>query len=111
MIQKSLNFRLKCYSVAFTSFFLMYEVKLFEVPVLSPLLVLLSFLPLCLELQKFLLPGGHLVFEDAALHLHASQQPLQLLHLLTPLCGLLLRLLQTLRLFAQTHSVALVLSL
>lgn len=72
---------------------------------ISPMLIPPSFLPICFKLQQLCLPCRHLVFEDAALDLHASQQPLQLLHLLTPLLRLLLCLLKPLRLLSQTDTI------
>ena len=72
---------------------------------ISPLLVLSSILPAGLKLQQLCLTRCHLVFEVAALDLHALQQPLQLLHLLTPPLRQLLRLLQQLRLLNQTNAV------
>jgi len=75
------------------------------VPLLfSPLLTLLLFLPVLFELQQFCLPFRHLVLEVAALDLHASQQPLQLLHLLTPLLRPLLRRLQLFGPLGQTSA-------
>lgn len=71
----------------------------------SPLLASPTLLPVCLELQQLCLPCGHLVFEHAALHLHAFQQPLQLLHLLTPLLRLILCPVQQLRLLGETNAV------
>lgn len=67
---------------------------------ISPLLSFFALLAVCFELQQLRLPGNHLVFEEAALHLHVFQQPLQLLHLLTPLLRLLLHTLQHLGLLA-----------
>lgn len=72
---------------------------------ISPLLISPPFLPVCFKLQQLCLPCSHLVFEDAALDLHAFQQPPQLLHLLIPLLRQLLCLLQPLRLLSQMNAV------
>lgn len=75
---------------------------------ISPLFFLLSSLPVCPQLQQLCFSFGHLVSEDTALELHATQQPLQLLHLQTLLLRLILCSLQPLRLLHQTSVILVV---
>lgn len=73
----------------------------------SPLLLRLTPLLLLSQLLQLCLSGSHLVTQGAILRLHASQQPLLLLHLLSAGIGLHLGLLQTLRLLLHTLATCL----